>query len=179
MSPRSSSRTVVVVAHRGRAVFGRLEADDERLAGRGTSFRLLAAQLTAGAVVARRLLGFLLLLAYGFQTLGAAETTVRVAIVEQQLRMLLIELAPRQLVVWRMRAADPRALVPLESEPAQRFLDLGQRLGRAALGVRVLDAQDELPAALAGQQHVVERRACAADVKPACGGGGEANAGHR
>ena len=67
-------------------------------------------------------------------------------------------------------AADPlglrdRALVPVELEPLERVEDLLDVLGRRALAVGVLDAQDERAARAAGQQPVVQCRARSTDVQ--------------
>ena len=60
-----------------------------------------------------------------------------------------------------------RPLVPVELEPAQRVEDLLDVLGRRALAVGVLDAQDELAALAAREEPVVQCRPRAADVQHA------------
>ena len=74
-------------------------------------------------------------------------------------------------------AADlrDRALVAVELEPAQRVEDLLDVLGRRALAVGVLDAQDERPAGVPREEPVVERGARAADVQRAGRRGSEAD----
>ena len=61
-------------------------------------------------------------------------------------------------------ALKERPLVPAEAQPLERRADLpGHRLvGARAVGV--LDAQDELPALLAGEREVEDRLVCGADV---------------
>ena len=51
-------------------------------------------------------------------------------------------------------ALEDRALVPVELQPAQRIEDLLDVLGRGALAVGVLDAQQESAARVAGEQPV-------------------------
>ena len=70
---------------------------------------------------------------------------------------------------------EDRALVVVELEPAQRVEDLLDVLGRRALAVGVLDAQDERAAGVARGEPVVERRPRAADVQRAGRRGGEAD----
>ena len=57
--------------------------------------------------------------------------------------------------------------VPVDPEPAQRLLDLLDRLGDLAARVGVLDPQQALAALLAREQPVEEERAHAADVEEA------------
>ena len=73
--------------------------------------------------------------------------------------------APLALHVRPVLAADARALVPLEPDPAQRALDLLDRLGVLARLVGVLDAQHEAAAVVARVEPREERRAHAADVQ--------------
>ena len=67
-------------------------------------------------------------------------------------------------------------LVPVEAQPAEALEDAGHHVGRRALDVGVLDAQDERAAGAAGVQPVEERGARAADVQVAGGGRGEPEA---
>ena len=57
--------------------------------------------------------------------------------------------------------------VPVEPEPAQRVLDLLDRLRDLAARVGVLDAEPELAAVVAREEPVEEERAHAADVEEA------------
>ena len=57
--------------------------------------------------------------------------------------------------------------VPVDPEPAQRLLDLLDRLRDLAARVGVLDPQQALAALLAREQPVEEERAHAADVQEA------------
>ena len=78
------------------------------------------------------------------------------------------------LAIAVVRAADVRAFVPVDSEPAQvgeQFVHA--RIVRARL-VRILDAQDEAAARLAGRQEVEQRRARVAQVQQARGARGKA-----
>src|SRR6185437_4628307 len=63
--------------------------------------------------------------------------------------------------------------VPVEAEPVEPVEDRARGLIRAARLVRVLDAQEELAAVLAGVEPVEERGAGAADVEVTSGAGGE------
>ena len=71
---------------------------------------------------------------------------------------------------------ERRLAVPLDAEPAQRALDLLDRLVDLAARVRVLDPQQALAAASAREEPVEEERADAADVEEAGGRRGHADA---
>ena len=66
-----------------------------------------------------------------------------------------------------------RPVVVLEPEPLHALEDHLHGLGRGALEVGVLDAQDELAAHAPGIQPAEQRRAHAADVQQAGGAGSE------
>ena len=81
---------------------------------------------------------------------------------------------------WRSARArlEDRLAVVVDPEPLERLEDLVDVLLRRALAVGVLDAQDELAAAPAGEQPVEQGGAGAADVEGARRRGSEADA-HR
>ncbi len=120
----------------------------------------LAAEAAVGAVL--RLVGL--------DVVGRRGRAVGVAGVEQALQDLLVAIGARDL--------RDRPLVVVDLQPAQRVEDLLDVLGRRALAVGVLDAQDQRAALAARDEPVVERRARAADVQLSRRAGGEANA-HR
>src|SRR5262249_34287279 len=62
-------------------------------------------------------------------------------------------------------SADLGAFVPVDAEPFEAIENRLQRLGTIALGVRVIDAQDELSAMFPGVEPVEQRGAYAADVQ--------------
>ena len=64
----------------------------------------------------------------------------------------------------------------MDAEPAEAVEDRLQRLGAVALGVGVVDAQDELAAVPAREQPVEQGGADAADVQVAGRARGEAGA---
>ncbi len=90
------------------------------------------------------------------------------ALVEQPLEHVAVALGAFGL--------EDRPLVPVELEPAQRVEDLLDVLGRRALAVGVLDAQQQRAILAAGEQPVVEGGARAANVQRTGGRGGEADA---
>ena len=61
--------------------------------------------------------------------------------------------------------------VPVDPEPAERLLDLVDRLGDLAARVGVLDPEPDLAALMPGEEPVEEDRADAADVEEAGGAG--------
>ena len=89
-----------------------------------------------------------------------------------------VAIEPLRLEVRRMRAADFGALIPVDAEPAQAVENAGDHLGLRALDVGVFDAKDEGAAVTAGVEPVEQRRAGAADVEVAGGGGREAKTRH-
>jgi len=89
----------------------------------------------------------------------------------QFFEMLAVDGRPFALAAGAESAADPRSLVPAEAEPREAVVDdVEERLGVALL-VRVLDAQDEDAAGVAGVKPVEQRRAGAADVEEPGGTG--------
>ena len=80
------------------------------------------------------------------------------------------------LTVRSPRAADVRALVPVESEPFQIADDGRVGIGRRSFRVGVLDAQDEGAVMTAREQPVEQRRAGVADVQLTGWTGSEADA---
>ena len=76
-----------------------------------------------------------------------------------------------------MRAADTRALIPVETQPMEALEDAHGHVRRGSLGVRVLNAQDESAAVAASVEPVEEggsgsphvevagRRRCEADAR--------------
>src|SRR5690349_15364115 len=81
-----------------------------------------------------------------------------------------------RLAVWSPRAANIRALVPVQAEPAQIAQDRRVGVGRGALDVGILDAEDERPMMAAGEQPVEQRGARVADVQLTGGAWSEAYA---
>ena len=123
-----------------------------------------------------RLLRGLLLAPQRIQTLGRAEAAEGMTTFEQHVGVLAIDSAALALAVRRVRTTHVRALVPLETQPAQRGKDGGLGLGRAALLVGVLDAENEGAAVLAGETEIEERDVGRAYVRIAGGRGGDAGA---
>jgi hypothetical protein len=121
------------------------------------------------AVVARGFLARLLLGTQRVEALGGAEARERMALLDQLVAVLLIDGAALALPIRAVRAADVRALVPLDTQPAQRVEDLLFRFASRAHLVGVLDAQNELTAVLAGEAEVEQRDIRGADVRVAGG----------
>jgi len=66
--------------------------------------------------------------------------------------------------------------VEVDAEPVEGGEDRLDQLGLAALGVGVLDPQEHLPAHVAGEEPVEQRRAGTSDVEVSRRGGGESDA---
>ncbi|MCY1279971.1 hypothetical protein D9M71_54020 [compost metagenome] len=130
---------------------------------------LLPGKVHAVAVVARGFLALGLLGAQLVEAFGGAETGEGVALVHQFLGILLVDLATLALAIGTMRAADIRAFVPLDAEPAQGIEDLLLGLAGGAQLVGVFDAQDELTAVLARETQVEQGNVGSAHVRVAGG----------
>ena len=140
---------------------------------------LVGGQRAAGAVVAPGAAGLLRRVALRFQLFRRAVAVVRAALRDEARRHRAIAIEPLGLKVRTVRAADLRALVPVETEPAQAVENALDHVRRRALDVGVLDAQDEDAAVPAREEPVEERGAGAADVQVAGGRRSEADADHR
>ena len=137
---------------------------------------LLGRQVTAVAIVARRLLAGLLRLPHLGQALRRTVALVRFVLCQQPVSVRLVQLEPLRLHVRPEGTADIRPFVPVQAEPAQGREERLDAAFDITLLVGVLDAQDELTAVVPRQQPVVERRADVADVRLAGGRGGVAGA---
>ena len=131
---------------------------------------LVDGQPCAAPDVAWRLLGRLLRLAVRLELLGRAVAGIRQVVGEQALRGRRVERQALHLAIRRVRSAgrlagDLGALVPVEAEPVQAVEDVLLELDGAAGTIRVLEAQDERAADVAGVEEVEERRACGPDVQ--------------
>ncbi len=67
-----------------------------------------------------------------------------------------VDLPALSLPVGSVRAADIRALIIVQAKPVQAIHDLLLRARHGSLNVRILDAQNELPAGLAGKQVIIQ-----------------------
>jgi hypothetical protein len=75
-----------------------------------------------------------------------------------------------------MRPTDFGALIPIEPEPAESVQNWGEGRFDVPLLIGIVDPQQELPAVLAGEKPIEQRRPHAADVKIAGGAGSESRA---
>jgi hypothetical protein len=161
-------RAVDHVLDDGRALFRVLEAH-HGLATRGGPRALAVA---AAAVVARLFLARLLIGAHDVQLFLGAVAVIGRAGLDHLRDDFLVPVETLRLV--------ERPLIVLQSQPLHAFEDDLHRLGRGALEVRVLDAQDELPLHAAGVEPAEQRRAHTSYMEHARGAGSEArDDGHR
>jgi hypothetical protein len=146
---------------------GHLEADD-RLTTLGFVRRdLLGCEVTVEAVVTAGPAGRTSGVAALLELLGAVVCLVGKARVEQSLGDIGVDVHALGLAIGAVRAADLRALVPVEAEPPH---DVDQELVgilSVAGGVGVLDAEHERPAVMARERPAEQRRARHADVRVA------------
>ena len=121
----------------------------------------------AEAVVARRLLRALLLLAHLREPLGRAPAVVGLALREEAVRIRPVGGEPLGLAVRRVGATDVRTLVPGEAQPVQRVVELPLAGRREPRPVGVLDPQHEPPTLLTGVREVEHRHVGGSDVRVA------------
>ena len=146
---------------------------------------LVGGQRRASADVSGRLLGRLLGLPVRLELLGRAVAGIRAVLGEQPRGGRRVALEALHLAIRRVRPdlldpGHPRPLVPGDPQPVQAVEDvLLERLG-APGDVRVLEAQDERAAGMAGEQVVEQRRPRGADVEGAgrAGRDPDADGGH-
>jgi hypothetical protein len=69
-----------------------------------------------------------------------------------------------------------RTFIPIETEPAQSFIDRGSGFFSIARSIGVLDAQNEFALVMSREEPIEKGRTCAADVEIASGRGGKADA---
>ena len=112
----------------------------------------------------------------GLRLLGLRVVPVSEPLGEQLLNRFLVAFELLRLVVRPVRAANFRAFVPVQAEPAEAVQDRLKGFLHVALLVGVVDAKDELPTVLLGEEVVEQGGADAADVEVARGARCEARA---
>jgi len=163
------------VVEGGLALQGDLEADDGDDAFGLFLGTLLGGEVAAVPVVAGRLLSSYLLLAHVFESPGGAVAVVGVALLDEPIGGLLVEVESPGLIVGGIVAADIGAFIPVEAEPFESVHDGFFGAGDFAGDIGVLDAEDEGAAGVAGHEPVEHGGADIADVRAAGGTGGEAD----
>ena len=159
-----------VVECDGAVVVGNLQAPDMGFAGRNTAGCLVRIEAAARAVVsAIGLAVFLGCLALCIQLLFRAEAGIHGTALLQRFEGLFVRIEAFGLTVRAVRAADLGALVPIKAQPLHGADDDTDVLIRRALGVGVLDAQDELAAHRAGEGPVEDSGTGAAQMQFARG----------
>ncbi|MNZ74188.1 hypothetical protein D3C78_926310 [compost metagenome] len=162
--PRDLDIATQHVWYHAHAFARHFHADHVRLASVQAALHFLGAQQQRAAVIARGFATGLLLGAHLLQLFGGAEAVEGMAGVNQFLGVPGVDLATLALPVRAVRAADVRAFVPFDAEPAQGIEDLLFRLARGAQLVGVFDAQDELTAVLLGKAVVEQGDVGGADM---------------
>src|ERR1035441_8404150 len=166
---RESDVAAKLVAEGGLAVHRNFEANDAGAALRPEGGDLRGGQFAVGSVVARRQLGGELRFTHRLQFFGCLEAAIGVAGIEQKPDVLAINLGSLRLAIRTVRAANVGTFVPGEPEPAKRVEDHLLGGGDETSAVGVLDAQDELAAALASVDEVEQANVRGANVRVAGG----------
>ena len=117
--------------------------------------------------------------ALGFELFGRAEARVQVAALEQARDVLVVDAVALRLPVGAVRPRRAGALVPVQAHLLHRGDDLHDGLVRTTAEVGVLNAEDERPRMLTGEDEVVESCPCTAEVQVASRRRSEADAGMR
>src|SRR5690606_32776279 len=157
---RRADRAEDAIDEIGAALARRLEAHHERqvrlvapLAARAGvhegGLRVLRLQLLAGAI----------------ELFLRAVAAVRLALADEPLGRLPVELLALALEVRAVGPADLWPFIPVEPEPAERVEDGAHAVEAAPFLIRVLHAEHERAALLAGPEPVEQRGARAADVQ--------------
>ena len=113
------------------------------------------------------------LAAHLLQPLFLAEAVVCRAALHQFLGIFLIDLLPLTLDIRAKLPAHIRAFIVVKPGIAQRAVDDLAGFIHQAVPIRILDAQDELPAVFSGIEPGIKRRPQPADMQIAGGAGGE------
>ena len=139
--------------------------DHGRALGRNAQAQCAGGQpaVAAASRVPERLLPLLRLRSLAIEQLRRAVAVVGASSRDQTPGVLAIDREPLGLAIARRR----RALVPIETEPAERVDDRDDVLVGRPRAVRVLDSKDEGAPVMAREEPVEERGAGAADVKMA------------
>ena len=154
-------------------IFGDGQPPDVWLTGRDALRDGGLVQVATGPVIPARALSSRGLLALGGQFFGGAEAGVGGAVRLHSLQRGGVAIRPLGLEVGAEIAAHFGTLVPVKPQPLERPQDL-LRVGLGgALGIGVVDAQDEGASRAASESPVVDSCAGAADVQGAGGAGGE------
>src|SRR5690606_11819191 len=142
-----------------------LETHDGRLAGIDPALRLLSRNRRAQPVVSDPPLRGPLRFAELVETLLRAEARIGRARIEKPEHELAMPPLALALEVGPVRSADVGTFVPVETEVAKAIEDGAHGLGRRALAIGVLDAQDEDTALLPRVEPVEKRGSRPADVE--------------
>src|SRR6185312_12136953 len=134
-------------------------------------------EMARPSVVLGRLFGSGLGFALGFELFRRLKRPVGIAAVEQLLAVFAVDFCPLRLPIRTIWPADVGAFVPRKSEPLEGVEDHLLGCGDEAGAVGIFDAEDELAAALGGEEEVQQADIGCADVRVAGGRGGDADAG--
>jgi hypothetical protein len=88
-----------------------------------------------------------------------------VAILEQALRVFLVDGEAFGLPIWAVRSSDVRSFIPGEAKPVERGVDTPLGIRIIPILIRILDAEDELAALLASEGVVEEGLIRSADMR--------------
>lgn len=108
-----------------------------------------------------------------FKFLRSVESDVCLAVVEELLHIVAVDVAALALLIGAVIAAFAHAFIDADAEPAERLVDIFLGSGHEAVGVGVLDAENHVAAVLAGEEVVIEGCTHASDMEGACGRGGK------
>src|SRR5215469_3261609 len=156
-------------------MFGDTQAD-------GTSLSVRATALGLGGIDASAFTGIDRLAMFGggafafeLQLFLGAEAQVRLALIDQAVRVLAIDFEAVGLAIGAEWAAEVRAFVPIQAQPSQIGDKLIFEAGFAAVDVSVFDAEHHGSTLVAHKKPIEERSAGIADMKVAGRGWSEAD----
>ena len=154
------------VFHHDAALERGFQTHDERFTRSGSSVGVSAAEIAVAAVIpAIRGLRRFGSLAPLLEFSGRVKSSVRRARFEQRGCVTLMQRRSLGLDVRRGRPADDWTLVWLQTQPSEHLEDAGLRFRVKAGAVGILNAHDERPAVLLGENVVVQRLVSRANVR--------------
>ncbi len=152
------------VVNSSRAFLRHHEADDVGRAFGIQAGAFFCRKIAAVAIITGRLLVGFLLFTQRFQAFLGAVAAVRLALADQPVCPLLVQVEPFRLHIRAIFAANLWPLIPVDPQPAQAFGDQVDRILVIPFLVGIFDPQDKCAPVMAGKQPVKQCRADPANM---------------
>ena len=152
---------------------GNLKTDGMRFPCRDPALHFLFGKVAAGTGITERLLPLPLDLPLGFQFFRCAETVIGLTLIQQLLKIFLINLRALGLVIRFTGTAHFRTFVPVQAQPFHTADDLVYRTFLETGRIRIFNTQNQFAALTSGKQPVEQTGAGAAHMQIARRAGGK------